>query len=440
MVMKILTILVFLLGLPASLLASESDGLLDLWRQLKVTNLTLQEMEKKVQEEEHQVGSSRGAIGPSLEAQTQIIRTSERGQDAAMDSRGVRSSLRFEQAILDPSVWVRLDQAQLSRELAELGLKKSEADEMLKMALAYLDFEESRILAGILDQAFEQTIDVLERQAYQVLEGGVRSPRDVSLFLLQISQLRLKRKQIEPQLKERRNTLSLIVGGTVGEIRSWLPLFEPVLETLPSGRMTPEEKIERLLVRSKELETGLLESRFWPRLSFYAEWNSYDAKREPQSLEFESQVRDSTSFGLSLFVPIWSNLSDVNARRASISRREQTSLQVQKSKMERETRLAQGQSLLNDSFARFQEAKRVWNLAQTLRIAANQRSEAGLASFDDRLGPEIQYLELTLTRIQAAFDFLRLEAQELHRRGALNEGQLEFWDKSYAAVARGKGS
>lgn len=438
--MKRLILSLFLLGLPASLLASESDGLLDLWHQLKVTNLTLQEMEKKLQEEEHQVGSRRGAFGPSLEAQTQIMRTSERAQDATTDSRGVRSTLRFEQAILDPSVWVRLDQAQLSRELAELGLKKSEADEMLRMTLAYFDFEESRILAGILDQAFSHTLDGLEKQAYQVLEGGVRSPRDISLFLLQISQLRLKRKQIEPQLKERRNTLSLIVGGTVGEIRSWMPLFKPALQTLPSGRMTSEEKIEGLLVRSKELETGLLESRFWPRLSFYAEWNSYDRTREARNLEFESQVRDSTSFGLSLFVPIWSNLSDVNARRASISRREQTSLQVQKSKVERETRLAQGQSLLNDSFARFQEAKRVWNLAQTLRDVANQRGEAGLASFDDRIGPEIQYLELTLTRIQAAFDFLRLEAHELHRRGALNEDQLEVWDKSYAAVAMGKDS
>jgi outer membrane protein TolC len=137
------------------------------------------------------------------------------------------------------------------------------------------------------------------------------------------------------------------------------------------------------------------------------------------------EVRDS-SLGLALEVPLWSGLSDYYQRRAAVQGRESIRFKVSGMQREREALIGDAEARLHDEYARLEEATRVWKQAKKLRDLARQRQDAGLASFDDILGPEIQLIELSITRLEASFHYLKSLAAEFHRRGLLDERQFEL--------------
>jgi outer membrane protein TolC len=299
---------------------------------------------------------------------------------------------------------------------------------MLRLVLTYYETQEAKLVANILEEAFQKSLNSLEAQAYQVLEAGVRSPRDVSVYLLQISQLRLRQRQVEPRVRERFRSLNLLVSSDpITDIQVPDRDFQPEIRDLPAAQVTVEQAIEDLELKARDLQVDLAASRLWPRLSLFGEWSRSTRSPALDVLQGNApgEVRDS-SLGLALEVPLWSGLSDYYQRRAAVQGRESIRFKVSGMQREREALIGDAEARLHDEYARLEEATRVWKQAKKLRDLARQRQDAGLASFDDILGPEIQLIELSITRLEASFHYLKSLAAEFHRRGLLDERQFEL--------------
>jgi outer membrane protein TolC len=426
MKLRIVTILVFTLSQP--LPAQSVEDLRSLWQKLKANNPELQQAEQDLAQEESKVASQWGALTPSLTLRGEWS-PSQNQLDGNLESSSSRSArLQLRQALVDRTAWVQLSQQQNLRTLRSRQAEKLRHDMMLRLVLTYYETQEAKLVANILEEAFQKSLNSLEAQAYQVLEAGVRSPRDVSVYLLQISQLRLRQRQVEPRVRERFRSLNLLVSSDpITDIQVPDRDFQPEIRDLPAAQVTVEQAIEDLELKARDLQVDLAASRLWPRLSLFGEWSRSTRSPALDVLQGNApgEVRDS-SLGLALEVPLWSGLSDYYQRRAAVQGRESIRFKVSGMQREREALIGDAEARLHDEYARLEEATRVWKQAKKLRDLARQRQDAGLASFDDILGPEIQLIELSITRLEASFHYLKSLAAEFHRRGLLDERQFEL--------------
>jgi outer membrane protein TolC len=398
---------------------ADQNPLTLLWEKTRANNDDLTSAEHLLEKERALLRATVGALTPqvSIGAQSSAIYDLQGSDRQHLNGRDAYA--RIGQTLFDSSQISQVKMQSVEVEIAETNRKDLENILLTNLALAYYEFLEKAESHRLLQNSFVGALGRLEKQSSQALKAGVRAPRDLSLNLIQIAELRLRLRQLLTETRQARLKLQQLVGEELGEIP--LQEREPQLRSLPKPQVTAGERLKELQHEKKSAALAMANARFLPKVQLLGEWR--ESKLDsPSFSQIFGSVRDAKAFSiaLSLDFPIWSGWSDVQRRNAAQQDVKASSSALAASRYRDQILTDNSPQQLEEDFAQYGEAKQLWELAKSHHELTQRQADAGFASFDSLLGPELQLVQAALLFQQSRYRYYKSEVTELARLGAFN--------------------
>ncbi|MGE5401377.1 MAG: TolC family protein [Ignavibacteriales bacterium] len=278
-----------------------------------------------------------GSVEDKLKITTQILPGELMGKPGTFvpvkmgTKYNASAGLSLTQKVFDPSFWVALKAARISREMSEQNIQKTDEQTLYNVSAAFyraLVIRKKLENLKVILSVSQKNLEAIQ----QKFDNGLVKKIDVDKIRVTFNNIKSQVNQVELGYKQSLNNLKLTMGMPV---EGTLELSDELSDNLIAATGSAYEQnyvenridyqIQKTIISLYEADKQNNIAAYYPSLSFYANYNYQAMRSEFDLFKSDKDWFNSSSIGIQFSLPVFSGFQ-------KLAKVEQSELNLQKAK------------------------------------------------------------------------------------------------------------